>query len=329
MACRSHIHTLKDVCLKNAVHVTEPVVLISQIQRSGGSLLSQLFDCHPEIHAHPHELKIGHPKKYMWPQMNLSDGPKRWFNLLFEESVIRLFEEGYKKEPTSNIAFSFVFLPYIQKKIFYEYFSSLDSIRMRDIFDAYMTSYFGAWLNNHNYLGGKKYVTGFTPRLSEDAGNMETFFTIYPDGRLISLVRNPQNWFPSALRHNQKIKKDKYSDIQTALAQWTTNSAAMIRNKERYQERVWIIKFEDLIQHTEKVMKYLAQALGIKYQRILTEPTFNGMPIKANTSFDSTNGGIIRKTTERHKTLSADEAGIVEKETKEVYEAVLKHAVQF
>jgi hypothetical protein len=191
-----------------------------------------------------------------------------------------------------------------------------------------MTSYFGAWLNNRNQLGGKKYVTGFTPRLSEDAGNMEAFFTIYPDGRLISLVRNPQNWFPSALRHNQKIKKDKYGDIQTALAQWTTNSAAMIRNKERYQERVWIIKFEDLIQHTEKVMKYLAQALGIEYRRILTEPTFNGIPIKANTSFDSAEGGIIKKTTERHKTLSTDEARFVEKETKEVYEAVLKHAVQ-
>jgi len=30
------------------VEVREPLVLISQIQRSGGSLLSQLFDGHPE-----------------------------------------------------------------------------------------------------------------------------------------------------------------------------------------------------------------------------------------------------------------------------------------
>lgn len=329
MACGSHIHTLKDVCQNNAVHITEPVVLISQIQRSGGSLLSQLFDSHPEVHAHPHELKIGYPKKYMWPQLNLNQGPRHWFNLLFEESVIQLFEEGYKKEPTSNITFPFIFLPYVQKKIFYEYFKSLDSISMRDIFDAYMTSYFGAWLNNHNYGAGKKYVTGFTPRLSEDAGNMEKFFTIYPDGRLISIVRNPQNWFPSALRHNEKIKKDKYSDIKVALSQWTANSAAMIRNKERYQEKVCIITFEDLIQDTEKVMKHLAQTLGIKYERILTEPTFNGAPIKANTSFDSTDGGIITKTTERHKTLSAEEAMFIEKETKEIYESVLENAVKF
>ena len=45
--------------LEHLVPVTDPLVLVSQIQRSGGTLLSQLFDGHPECHAHPHELKIG------------------------------------------------------------------------------------------------------------------------------------------------------------------------------------------------------------------------------------------------------------------------------
>jgi len=46
--CRSYFEHVSPV--------TSPLVLISQIQRSGGSLLSQLFDGHPEVHAHPHEL---------------------------------------------------------------------------------------------------------------------------------------------------------------------------------------------------------------------------------------------------------------------------------
>ena len=45
--------------LKHLVEVREPLVLISQIPRSGGTLLSQLFDGHPECHAHPGELEIG------------------------------------------------------------------------------------------------------------------------------------------------------------------------------------------------------------------------------------------------------------------------------
>jgi hypothetical protein len=325
----SNAHALKKTDLSQIVPVTSPVALISQIQRSGGSLLSQLFDFHPQLHAHPHELKIGHPKKYIWPDLNLNQSPNRWFNVLFEESVIRHLQEGYKKEPTSDITFPFIFVPYVQKKIFLEFINKLDSIQLRDVFNAYMTSYFGAWLNDKNDKGDKKYITGFTPRLSETKINMELFFNIYPDGRLISIIRNPKNWFPSALRHNQKIKKDKYSDIHIALDQWKQNSEAMIRNKELFKEKVCIVRFEDLIQKTEGVMKHLSQFLEIQYNKILLTPTFNGTPIAANTSFDENMEGILSKTVERHKTLSSREIGIIEQETGNLYERVLKQATRF
>ena len=41
-------HELCRARLDHVVPVREPLVLISQIQRSGGTLLSQLFDGHPE-----------------------------------------------------------------------------------------------------------------------------------------------------------------------------------------------------------------------------------------------------------------------------------------
>ena len=47
-----------NIRLKNTINVDQPLVLISQIARSGGTLLSQLFDMHPECHVHPHELKL-------------------------------------------------------------------------------------------------------------------------------------------------------------------------------------------------------------------------------------------------------------------------------
>jgi hypothetical protein len=126
MALPSNRASLKKADLTQIVSVTSPIALISQIQRSGGSLLSQLFDFHPQLHAHPHELKIGHPKKYNWPDLNLSQSPNRWFNILFEESVIRHLEEGYKKEPTSDTTFPFVFMPYVQKKIFFDFLKKSD-----------------------------------------------------------------------------------------------------------------------------------------------------------------------------------------------------------
>ncbi|MEJ2731377.1 MAG: hypothetical protein P8185_23185, partial [Deltaproteobacteria bacterium] len=42
---------------KHVSAVTCPLALISQAQFSGGSLLSHLFDGHPQLHVHPHELQ--------------------------------------------------------------------------------------------------------------------------------------------------------------------------------------------------------------------------------------------------------------------------------
>ena len=108
-AIRSQVEDLYRSGLKSAAPITVPLALISQIQRSGGSLLSQLFDGHPEIYAHPDELKIGYPEKYIWPKIDLNDSPENWFSILFEESVIKHFREGYNKGHKSEKTFPFIF----------------------------------------------------------------------------------------------------------------------------------------------------------------------------------------------------------------------------
>lgn len=313
------------VCLEHISPVTSPLALISQIQRSGGSLLSQLFDGHPEIHAHPHEMMIGYTKKYVWPRIDLSEPPERWFGVLFEDMVIEHAAAGYKKGRKDNETFPFIFLPSLQKKIFLNYLDSAQSITLRDVFDAYMTSYFSAWLNNQNYLGQKKFITAFTPRLAMLKENMEFFFEVYPDGRLISLIRDPKNWFPSALRHVPK----KYGDVSRAMSQWRESSQAMLRNRERYGDRVCLVKFEDLVSKTEPVMRHLAEFLNIVFDDILLVPTFNTLPIKAHTSFTVENHGILNSTLSRYKTLTDEELDAIERMTGETYELVLNEVARF
>jgi len=188
---KSSLRDLSSVCLKHIEPVTSPIALISQIQRSGGTLLSQLFDGHPELHAHPNELMMGYPKKHVWPKIDINERPERWFEVLFEDMVIQHLREGYNKDKKHNETFPFIFLPSLQRKIFLKYAGSIDPITLRDVFDAYMTSYFGAWVNNQNGGGVKKYVTAFTPRLAMYEESLEAFFQVYPDGRLVSTVRKP------------------------------------------------------------------------------------------------------------------------------------------
>ena len=321
---KKQVQTLHQSCTDHIQTVNSPLALISQIQRSGGSLLSQLFDGHPELHAHPHELKIGYPRKYIWPKLDLNDHPKQWFVTLFERSVLDHFKNGYKKQKNLDETFLFLFLSSVQRELFLNYLNSVDTITLRDVFDAYMTSYFGAWLNNQNSFGPKKYITAFTARLSMEKENMEAFFEIYPDGRLISLIRDPKNWYPSAARHRPLV----YGDIKEALELWQKSARAILWNKERYGDRVCILTFEDLVGKTESVMHYLADFLEIKFNDILLTPTFNKFPIKANTSFNAGHHGIINHTLNRYKTLSEEALNIINYMSKDLNRQVLDLAVR-
>ena len=155
--------------------------------------------------------------------------------------------------------------------------------------------------------------------------NMQAFFKIYPDGRLISIIRNPKNWYPSAIRHKPRICRG----IRDGMDLWKKSAQAMLRNKDTYGERVCIITFEDLITKTKSVMIYLADFLGIRFEDILLIPTFNKYPIRANTSFEAERSGIINSTLQRYKTLAPDELAFIGSASKELYEKVLSLAICF
>jgi tetrahydromethanopterin S-methyltransferase subunit H len=110
---------------------------------------------------------------------------------------------------------------------------------------------------------------------------------------------------------------------------WQTSAEAMLRNKERYSDRVCILTFEDLVGKTESIVRYLAKFLEIEFDDILLIPTFNKFPIKANTSFKARRHGIINGTLNRYKSLSKEELDIIDHMTKGLYHQVLSRAVRF
>ena len=60
---------LVKLVTKTLVPVEEPVALISQVPRSGGTLLRHLFDGHHECHVHPYEWHFGE-RKTSWPNLS-------------------------------------------------------------------------------------------------------------------------------------------------------------------------------------------------------------------------------------------------------------------
>ena len=316
---------LSRICLQHVLPVTSPLALISAVQGSGGTLLSQLFDGHSALHVHPHELMIGTTETSMWPQIDLGDGPERWFELLFEDIVSEYNRHGYKQEKEDKETFPFVFISSLQKEIFLNYFNSIQAITKRGIFDAYMTSYFGAWLNNQNYHGSKKFITAHTARLGIRKENTESFFEVYPDGRLICVVRGPKTWFGSV----RKRWPERYADVGRALSEWNESTQAMLWNKKEFGDCVCLVQYEDILKRTEAAMLFLAEFLSIEFDDILVTSTFNKFPVKANMDPEMNDQGALDSPLSTDMMLTEHEMDTIERETGETYSLVLREKVRF
>jgi hypothetical protein len=324
----SERESLYQARIANTIRIDSPLVLISQIQRTGGTLLGQLFDGHPECYAHPYELYIGFPDKATWPVLDLNDNPDMWFNILFEPPVERLYREGYHKYSrgvdTNPDRFPFIFLSGLQRKIFNRCIDELGDVKsQREVFDCYMTSYFNAWLDNQNlYSTPKKIITAFVPRMNISEENIERFLNVYPDGKLISMIREPKDWYVSARKHLKEV----YENISEAIGLWMASVDSTIRNKKQHGDRVFILSYEDLVTDTEAVMRCLAEYLDINFNKLLLIPTFNDFPIKANSSYQVRNYGVINNSIGRYKkVLSGSEIKFIESQAIDLYEEVKQY----
>jgi hypothetical protein len=309
----------------NVVPVREPLVLICQAQRSGGTLLARLFDAHPQVHAHPHELLVGYPKPYTWPDLPLDEDPEVWFAKLKEGYLSTLYVKGRRAVPLkapgekTRIAYPFILPPELQRLVFLDEVARRSPIGSeREILDCYLTSLFNAWLDNAGLrLPGKRWVVAFSPRRAWGDG-LDRFFSIYPDGRLVSILRDPRGWFASALG------RDPEAEPEALLELWKRSAREMLEAERRFADRFRVLRFEELVLHTEAAMRDLAGWLGIDFDERLAVPTFNGYPVGPNSSYEMRETGVVSEPVDRHRELLSDEQqDLIRRECEELYEQAL------
>lgn len=312
--------------LRFTTPVRQPLVLISQIQRSGGTLLSQLLDGHSQLHVHPGELHIGRPNKYSWPQIDPDADAQALFAQIRELTAIRDARLGYQKlsgaELTQNpdhgeLALPFIFLGQLQEQLFARALDPAPRSR-RQVLDAYATSFFNAWLDYGGIYRAPETVrwwVGFVARLLASPGQVEQVFEDYPDGRLIIPLRDPESWLASARRHSEE-----YADTGAALALWEACHKRALEMAGARSGQVRLVRFERLVGETEACMREVAGFLDIRFEPSMLSPTFNGIPVPSNSSFGA-GVGVDPKSANRadkldeasRKAVTARTAGLYRK----------------
>jgi hypothetical protein len=318
-----HAALSREVLARSAP-VEQPLVLISEVQRSGGSLLCQLFDGHPQVYTHHHELKIGVFSKLIWPEFSPEESPHDLFFKLYEYNIIKHFKYGFAKgrlNKDNARRHKICLPPRLQYDIFLNYLAQRPHRTRRDVLNAYMTSYVNGFLNYGHSDREKKYLVGFTPFLAAREDNVTRFFQDYPDGHIVSVLRDPVRWFASARKHSQA-----FSAPENATAYWLQSTRAMIHNANRHPGRVHIVRFADLILRNREATGALCGRLGIEPSERMAVPTCNGTPITANSSFqDSLAAGLNPAPVLRPHGVDQAACGIIESKARDLFDQARTH----
>jgi len=85
--------------------------------------------------------------------------------------------------------------------------------------------------------------------------NLNRFFNDYPDGRLISTIRDPKSWYVSAKKNSTRRK---YQNIKDSIEMWKCSANAMLNNRKKYGDKVYLMSFEKLINEPKYCMQKLS-----------------------------------------------------------------------
>ena len=142
----------------------------------------------------------------------------------------------------------------------------------RALLDAYLTAFFNAWLDYQNlYKGPKRWVTCLQASLIGSTHGVERFFSDYPDGRLVTIVRHPGPWLP------RTVGREEPCDLAAEIAPWHSSTRGVLEAVRRYGDKVVVLLFDDLLLRTEATMRALCARIGISYDPVLRKPTFNSL----------------------------------------------------
>ena len=173
-------------------------------------------------------------------------------------------------------------------------------------------------MNYQNFdISDKKYCVAFCPRIVESSDEIKGFFSYYPDGFHIQLVRNPLGWWASEKRYGSSSK-----NIEDYLEKrWVASLKIGLQVADLYPNRYLLVGYDEIIKNPERSLRKICEKLGLSFDYKLLVPTINNMPTISNTSFGNGKSGIDGSTLDRWKKYLADyEIEKIENKTAQLYE---------
>jgi len=282
---------LKDHVNENRF-IDAPMIFISQLSRSGGTMLCQLFDGHSNCIVFPPELKFASHKTSIADLDALATTSSEIARMRLIAANKSVIEKGLKgcfpKGVETNVPFIFDMFAF--NVLFRTLWSRRTPRSGRQVMNIWFSSFFSSWLN-YQWPVKISYCTAFASWTGVKEDNVDKFFRYYPDGYLIHVLRDPLSWYDSVKARSDRLHRRQtemlgiYRDLKSAVYWYGKQAAVFERNLDKYPGRVMLITYDSLVSDRERVMKNICRKVSIDYESLLLRPTFNCVTVGRNTSF--------------------------------------------
>ena len=257
--------------------VGDPVFLTG-FPKSGTTLLLSLLDGHPDLNVFPKETLF-----FQYALADLEADRERGVELFVErifEGVLFGLEEVMKDEVGADR-----YKNALQKR-----WAETDYALSRFLEIAVET--YGELIGR----SGRRYWVEKTPQTEFDVPTLRGW---YPTMRAIHCIRDPRANYAAIRTWNER--EGRSMSFPRFASRWKPSWVAAKRNAELVPQIT--LRYEDLVEETERSVQQVCDFLGIGFDGVLLEPTLGGEPFKGNSMYKSSFSGVSRASLDRWRSV--------------------------
>lgn len=284
------------------------LLMLSAMFENGGNTTHRFLDGHPQMFVYPFESQLGthlvadalssmFPVKYRWPVFGLDATAEQDYKAIIDqECKVRARTPHISKFRHARFDFS----DDERCAIYLRYVAQTGRSRANNV-AAFFRATFDAW-KDYKRTGRQVVYVGYSPIV---VVNTEKILTDFPLAHVLHVVRNPWSAYADTK------KRPMPPSLQDYMLGWTVSQYHAQLFKEKYPERVHIVRAEDVMADPFETLGAVCEKLGLETAATLRMPTWNGIELEEVFPW----GTIRRATTEaNHATaqeLSPEERRIV------------------
>jgi hypothetical protein len=274
-------------------------LMIGAMYENGGNTTHRFLDGHPEMFVYPFESQPGtrlvndmltstFPVKYRWPVFALDATPYQDYKAIIDE-------EGKVRTRTPHVS-KFRHMPFDMNddercRIYCDYVAKSGRSTGANV-AAFFRATFDAW-KDYRRSGRETVYVGYSPIITVDA---DKIFRDLPHAHFLHVVRNPWSGFADTSKRPVPMSLENY------ILGWNLSQYYALLYKEKYPDRMHIVRTEDVMRDSRKTLGAVCEKLGLEAGDSLEKVSWNGIELAEVYPW-----GTIRKPTPEANLATAQE----------------------